>query len=145
MSLKVVILAAGKGTRMRSHLPKVLHAIGGQSMLSHTIQTAQELGAEETIVIYGHGGEHVKAVTQYDGLQWVEQKEQLGTGHAVQQAIPYLDKDPNSQVLILYGDVPLVQASTLKSLLAALNNDASLAVLTTILEDPYGLWTHRTC
>lgn len=137
MSLKVVILAAGKGTRMRSNLPKVLHPVGGLSMLGHTIATAQQLGATEIIAVYGHGGQEVQAAIQSDNVQWVEQREQLGTGHAVQQAIPFLDANNDDDVLILYGDVPLVRPETLQALLQELAQSC-LSVLTTMLEDPTG-------
>lgn len=137
MSLHVVILAAGKGTRMQSKQPKVLHQIGGLSMLQHTVATAKALGAEKIIVIYGHGGEQVQQAIQDDAIVWVEQKEQLGTGHAVQQAIPELSKNLDDQVLILYADVPLVRTTTLANLLNQLE-EASLAILSTQLKDPTG-------
>lgn len=137
MSLNVVILAAGQGTRMRSKLPKVLHQVGGKSMLGHTITTAENLGADRIIVIYGHGGDQVREIIQNERIEWVEQKERLGTGHAVQQAIPYFSGQNDEKILILYGDVPLVREETLKSLLEAQTQE-SMAVLTTILEDPFG-------
>lgn len=137
MSLSVVILAAGQGTRMRSHLPKVLHEIGGRSMLGHTIDTAKELGADKIVVVYGHGGKLVQQQIGDDQVEWVEQKEQLGTGHAVQQAMPKLESNQDEAVLILYGDVPLVRKETLQTLLAAQSRNA-LAVLTTILPEPTG-------
>ena len=137
MSLIVVILAAGQGTRMRSKLPKVLHQVGGSSMLSHTITTSEQLGADKIIVIYGHGGDEVKKAIDNEKIEWVEQKEQLGTGHAVQQAMPYFSDSNEETVLILYGDVPLVREQTLRKLLA--NHTAgSMSILTTILEDPFG-------
>ena len=137
MSLSVVILAAGQGTRMRSQLPKVLHAVGGQPMLAHTVATAKALGAAKIIVVHGHGGEQVQRVIGDDQLEWVEQKEQLGTGHAVQQALPKLTKASDEVVLVLYGDVPLVRTETLKSLLIA-QKKQTLAILTTLLQDPSG-------
>ena len=137
MSLIVVILAAGQGTRMRSSLPKVLHQVGGTSMLAHAISTSEQLGADRIIVIYGHGGENVKSAIQNDKVEWVEQKERLGTGHAVQQAIPYFSDSNEEKVLILYGDVPLVREQTLRSLLAT-HTLGSMSILTTILEDPFG-------
>lgn len=137
MSLSVVILAAGQGTRMRSHLPKVLHEIGGRSMLGHTIDTAKDLGAEKIIVVYGYGGKLVQQNIGDDQVEWVEQKEQLGTGHAVQQAMSKLDASQDEVTLILYGDVPLVRKETLQTLLAAQSGNA-LAVLTTVLPEPTG-------
>lgn len=140
MSLSVIILAAGQGTRMRSHLPKVLHEIGGLSMLGHTIATAKALGAERIIVVYGHGGEQVKQEIQEDSVLWTQQKQQLGTGHAVQQAVPQLASEQGETVLILYADVPLVRTETLQALLTAQSSgsNGSLAVLTTELADPTG-------
>ena len=137
MPLSVVILAAGQGTRMRSQLPKVLHAVGGQPMLAHTIDSAKALGAENIIVVYGHGGGKVQQAIDDDQLNWVEQKEQLGTGHAVQQAIPKLSQESDEIVLVLYGDVPLVRTETLQALLIA-QKKQPLAILTTLLQDPSG-------
>ena len=137
MSLIVVILAAGQGTRMRSKLPKVLHQVGGSSMLAHTIFTSEQLGADRIIVVYGHGGDEVKKTIHNEKVEWVEQKEQLGTGHAVQQAIPYFSDSNDETVLILYGDVPLVREQTLRALLA--NHTAGcMSILTTVLNDPFG-------
>jgi bifunctional UDP-N-acetylglucosamine pyrophosphorylase/glucosamine-1-phosphate N-acetyltransferase len=137
MSLNVVILAAGQGTRMRSKLPKVLHQVGGRSMLAHTIATAENLGAERIIVVYGHGGETVRSTIQNEKIEWVEQAERLGTGHAVQQAIPFFSATAEENILILYGDVPLARESTLKALLQQQANE-SMAILTTVLENPQG-------
>ncbi len=137
MSLNVVILAAGQGTRMRSKLPKVLHKVGGKSMLAHTISTAENLGADRVIVVYGHGGEQVRAEIQNEKVEWVEQKDRLGTGHAVQQAIPYFTVKEDENILILYGDVPLARETTLQSLLDAQPKE-SMAILTTDLINPQG-------
>lgn len=137
MSLNVIILAAGKGSRMQSNIPKVLHHVGGQSMLKHSLDVANELKADKIIVVYGHGGDQVKASINNDNIRWVEQAEQLGTGHAVQQAIPELCKNPQSDTLVLYADVPLVQRSTLQKLLADLQ-DSELVVLSTMLDQPTG-------
>lgn len=137
MSLNVVILAAGQGTRMRSQLPKVLHQVGGKSMLAHTISTARGLGADKIIVVYGHGGEKVRSTILDDGIECVEQTERLGTGHAVQQTIPYFSDKDDESVLILYGDVPLVQEKTLKLLLDS-QPSGSIAILTTQLDNPHG-------
>ncbi len=132
--LHVVILAAGEGKRMKSALPKVLQPIAGRSMLGHVIDTARALGAERIHVVYGHGGEAVRdAFKDEADLSWVEQAERLGTGHAVQQAVPALPD--NARVLVLYGDVPLVQASSLLPLVKA---PGALAVLVAELADPTG-------
>ncbi|MCU7799209.1 MAG: bifunctional UDP-N-acetylglucosamine diphosphorylase/glucosamine-1-phosphate N-acetyltransferase GlmU [gamma proteobacterium symbiont of Lucinoma myriamae] len=133
--LQVVILAAGKGTRMYSNLPKVLHKLAGKSLVEHVIESAEELKAESISLIYGHGGEQVKNLLIDRQLIWCEQKEQLGTGHAVQQAIDTVDDSAN--VLILYGDVPLLSSETLNKLLAA-KQSSSIALLTANLDDPQG-------
>ncbi len=104
--LNIVILAAGKGTRMYSDTPKVLHQIGGKSILAHVIDCAKALKPQKLIVVVGFGHEKVKAHFADEPIIWVNQTEQLGTGHAVQQAVPHLDLDANT--LILLGDVPLV-------------------------------------
>ena len=137
MSLNVVILAAGQGTRMRSKLPKVLHQVGGKSMLAHTITTAENLGADKIIVVYGHGGEQVRATIENEKIEWVEQTERLGTGHAVQQAVPHFTQDADENVMVLYGDVPLAREETLTSLLDK-QPKGSIAILTTQLADPHG-------
>ncbi|QYJ93809.1 bifunctional UDP-N-acetylglucosamine diphosphorylase/glucosamine-1-phosphate N-acetyltransferase GlmU [Shewanella spartinae] len=135
MALNVVILAAGKGTRMRSDLPKVLHPIAHKSMVQHVIDTAHQLGSEAIQLVYGYGADKLKARLGEQTLNWVLQAEQLGTGHAVAQANDNIGDDDT--VLILYGDVPLIQASTLEALLAA--RDANgLAILTVNLPDPTG-------
>ncbi len=133
--LEVIILAAGQGTRMRSSLPKVLHPVGGRPMLQHAIDTAAALGAVRTHVVYGHGGERVREALGHNAVDWVLQAEQLGTGHAVDQAMPGVDDA--SVVLVLYGDVPLVQVETLERLLAVADR-YTLALLTATLEDPSG-------
>src|SRR5690554_553206 len=134
-NLNVVILAAGKGTRMRSNLPKVLHPVAHKPMVAHVIETAQRLGAAKTQLVYGHGGDLLQKKLATYAVRWVEQAEQLGTGHAVQQAIAHIDD--NDQVLILYGDVPLTQQSTLEQLLLA-KGDSALALLTVTLPNPTG-------
>ncbi|MBS0465183.1 MAG: bifunctional UDP-N-acetylglucosamine diphosphorylase/glucosamine-1-phosphate N-acetyltransferase GlmU, partial [Proteobacteria bacterium] len=132
--LHVVILAAGEGKRMQSALPKVLQPIAGRPMLAHVIDTARALGAAGIHVVYGHGGAQVRAAfTDQPGLQWAEQARQLGTGHAVQQAMPNVPD--GARVLVLFADVPLIRSETLHGLLAA---GGSLAVLTTDLADPAG-------
>ncbi|MFD2630984.1 bifunctional UDP-N-acetylglucosamine diphosphorylase/glucosamine-1-phosphate N-acetyltransferase GlmU [Idiomarina piscisalsi] len=135
MKLRVVILAAGKGTRMRSDLPKVLHKVANKPMVEHVIDTARSLKPEAINLIYGHGGEQLQNTIQGDDLTWVEQREQLGTGHAVQQVIPYLKDD--EKVVILYGDVPLLTESTLIKLLTA-TQTTELGLLTMTLDDPNG-------
>ncbi|CAM4040042.1 MULTISPECIES: bifunctional UDP-N-acetylglucosamine diphosphorylase/glucosamine-1-phosphate N-acetyltransferase GlmU [Shewanella] len=135
MALNVVILAAGKGTRMRSDLPKVLHPIAHKSMVQHVIDTAHQLGSDAIQLVYGYGADKLKARLGEQALNWVLQAEQLGTGHAVAQANDNINDDDT--VLILYGDVPLIQASTLEALLGA-RDDNGLAILTVNLPDPTG-------
>ena len=134
--LSVVILAAGKGRRMVSDLPKVLHPVGGRPLLAHVLTTASGLEAAARLVVYGHGGEAVKTAFPTESeVLWVEQAEQLGTGHAVAQALPLLDDA--GVALVLYGDVPLIRAETLRPLVVAARR-GSLAVLTVELADPTG-------
>ena len=134
--LAVVILAAGQGKRMNSTLPKVLHPIGGKPMLGHVLDTAAVLSPDRRIVVYGHGGEQVQSAFAADhSLQWVEQAQQLGTGHAVAQALPALAGSDTT--LVLYGDVPLLPAGVLEPLLAGAR-DGRLALLTVNLADPTG-------
>ena len=135
MSLSIVILAAGQGTRMRSGLPKVLHPIGGTPLLGHVLRTARALNPARIIIVHGHGGETVRAAIAGDDLLWVEQQPQLGTGHAVMQALPHITSD--SRVLVLYGDVPLLRPDSLSALLERLE-DHGLALLTTHLPEPRG-------
>lgn len=118
--LNILILAAGKGTRMHSSRPKVLHEIGGQPILWHVINCAHQLKPNKIIIVYGYGGEQVQDAFEQDSIIWVEQKEQLGTGHAVQQALPYLDIDANT--LILLGDVPLVSVTACQTMLEQVDN-----------------------
>ncbi|RUO30930.1 UDP-N-acetylglucosamine diphosphorylase/glucosamine-1-phosphate N-acetyltransferase [Aliidiomarina sedimenti] len=133
--LNAVILAAGKGTRMRSALPKVLHPVAHKPMVAHVIETAQGLGAQAVQLIYGHGADQLQTTLAGYPVNWVEQAEQLGTGHAVQQVVPHLADDDT--VLILYGDVPLIQQQSLQALLEA-KGDSALALLTVTLPDPTG-------
>lgn len=135
MKLSVVILAAGQGTRMQSDLPKVLHPLGGRPLLSHVIDTAQTLQPVDVRVVYGHGGEQVKSALAGRDLLWVLQEQQLGTGHAVAQALP--DVPDEQLVLVLYGDVPMIRAETLRALLQETTGGA-LALLTVELDDPSG-------
>src|ERR1700712_5456611 len=134
MSLDIVILAAGQGTRMRSALPKVLHPVAGRPMLGHVIHTARELTPQGIHVVVGHGAEKVRESLAADDLQFVVQERQLGTGHAVAQALPWVTGDT---VLILYGDVPLIETATLRRLLARVGPN-SLGLLTVNLADPTG-------
>ncbi|MFO7992599.1 MAG: bifunctional UDP-N-acetylglucosamine diphosphorylase/glucosamine-1-phosphate N-acetyltransferase GlmU [Marinobacter sp.] len=134
-SLHVVILAAGQGSRMKSAMPKVLHRIAGKPMLHHVIDTARTLGAEGIHGVIGHGADQVKAITPADGVQWALQEQQLGTGHAVAQALPALPDD--ARVLILYGDVPLTRPETLEALVSQVSED-SLGLLTVTLDNPDG-------
>ena len=135
MSLNVIVLAAGQGKRMHSDLPKVLHPLAGRSLLGRVIDTARKLEAARIVVVYGHGGELVrKAFEGEKDLAWAEQKEQLGTGHAVMQALPLLDKD--SECLVLYGDVPLIRADSLRALVEA--SKGGLGVMTAVVDDATG-------
>ncbi|HLV19082.1 MAG TPA: bifunctional UDP-N-acetylglucosamine diphosphorylase/glucosamine-1-phosphate N-acetyltransferase GlmU, partial [Pseudomonas sp.] len=134
MSLDIVILAAGQGTRMRSALPKVLHPVAGKPMLGHVIDTARQLAPRSIQVVIGHGADLVRERLAADDLNFVVQEQQLGTGHAVAQARPHLSAE---RVLILYGDVPLIEAATLQRLLEQVN-DRQLGLLTVELADPTG-------
>ncbi|GAB6388885.1 bifunctional UDP-N-acetylglucosamine diphosphorylase/glucosamine-1-phosphate N-acetyltransferase GlmU [Stutzerimonas marianensis] len=134
MSLDIVILAAGQGTRMRSAMPKVLHPVAGQSMLGHVIDTARALSPTAIHVVIGHGAEQVRERLSAEDVSFVMQTEQLGTGHAVAQALPALSAE---RVLILYGDVPLIETHTLERLLQQVGPE-QLALLTVELADPTG-------
>ena len=131
--LDIVILAAGKGTRMHSDKPKVLHTLGGQPLLAHVIGSARALGSERILVIVGHGADQVEAQLAADDIEFVEQREQLGTGHAVQQALPHFRDD--TKVLILYGDVPLTRPETLSQLVGTVS-EQSIGLLTVELSEP---------
>ena len=135
MLLDIVILAAGQGTRMNSAIPKVLHPVAGKPMLQHVIDAARQFGEARIHVVIGHGAEQVQRAIGDRDIHWVRQAEQLGTGHAVQQALPGLR--PDSIVLVLYGDVPLVNISTLKQLVMLVDNNA-MALLTVELDNPSG-------
>ncbi len=134
MPLSTIILAAGQGKRMQSELPKVLQPLAGKPLLSHVLETARRLGAEHRYIVYGHGGELVKAAYEGEALHWVHQAQQLGTGHAAAQAIGSIPDDHT--VLVLCGDVPLTSVFTLQQLVEA--GSAGLAVLTVIFDDPTG-------
>ncbi len=135
MGLSTIILAAGQGTRMRSNLPKVLQLLAGRPLLEHVLGLVRELGATDIAVVYGHGGAAVQSACRGDDLRWELQAEQLGTGHAVRQAAPALPDE--NQVVILYGDVPLLTQSTLQRLIDATAAD-EVSVLTVDLDDPTG-------
>ena len=135
MSLEIIILAAGQGTRMRSALPKVLHKVGASSLLVHVYLLARALEADKISIVYGHGGEAVLECLRHLDAIWVEQKERLGTGHAVMQLADDIRDD--ATVLILYGDVPLLGESTVGNLLS-LTHDGSVGLLTVDLDDPHG-------
>jgi bifunctional UDP-N-acetylglucosamine pyrophosphorylase/glucosamine-1-phosphate N-acetyltransferase len=135
MQLSVIILAAGQGTRMKSALPKVMHKLGGVPMLEHVYNRSKELGTEDIHIVFGHGGEHLHDYCSDFNVEWVLQDKQLGTAHAVQQASPHIDDD--HIVLILYGDVPLIKAGTLRTLID--NATAgTISLLTVDLQDPAG-------
>ncbi|WP_458128881.1 bifunctional UDP-N-acetylglucosamine diphosphorylase/glucosamine-1-phosphate N-acetyltransferase GlmU [Pseudomonas sp. Z2-11] len=134
MSLEIVILAAGQGTRMRSALPKVLHPVAGNSMLGHVIHSARQLDPQRIHVVIGHGADAVRERLAADDLNFVLQDKQLGTGHAVAQAVPFITADT---VLILYGDVPLIEVDTLQRLLKHVA-PRQLGLLTVELDDPTG-------
>ena len=134
MTLNIIILAAGKGTRMYSQQPKVLHPIGGKAMLAHVIQTAQTLAPQAIHVVVGHGKEQVKQQLAAAQVSWVEQTEQLGTGHAVKTALPQLPQD--GRTLVLYGDVPLIDHANLQALLATAGD--VVGILTDIMDNPTG-------
>ncbi|KTD58266.1 Bifunctional GlmU protein, UDP-N-acetylglucosamine pyrophosphorylase and glucosamine-1-phosphate N-acetyltransferase [Legionella sainthelensi] len=141
MNLQIIILAAGQGKRMYSNIPKVLHPLAGKPMLVRVVETAQQLNPDAIHVIYGHGGEQLKNSLPDLPVHWVYQAEQLGTGHAVMQALPFIP--PQTQVLVLSADVPLIQASTLRALIEcshpANSYHSILTLLVAHLEDPSGL------
>ena len=132
--MNVVILAAGQGTRMHSDLPKVLHPLAGRPLLAHVIATARSLKPGVICIVYGHGGERVRETIAQPDLVWARQEPQLGTGHALAQALPHLN--PKTPTLVLYGDVPLIRAETLKTLAQAAGK--GVALLTVELDDAHG-------
>jgi bifunctional UDP-N-acetylglucosamine pyrophosphorylase / glucosamine-1-phosphate N-acetyltransferase len=135
MKLAVVILAAGQGKRMKSDLPKVLQPLAGRPLLGHVVSRARALNPSSIHVVYGHGGDAVREALVKEKLQWALQGEQLGTGHAVMQAMPNVADD--ELVLVLYGDVPLINAGTLRQLIAAAGAKA-MSLLTVMLDNPTG-------
>ena len=140
MNLDIVILAAGRGTRMNSNIPKVLHQIGGDSLLGHVIATASQLESEQVHIVVGYGAEQIKSeFSSQNELRWALQEQQLGTGHAVMQAMPSIDiTKPEKCVLVLYGDVPLTNFSTLSKLVQQASA-STLCLLTLVTENPTGL------
>lgn len=141
MNLQIIILAAGQGKRMYSNTPKVLHRLAGKPMLARVVETAQQLQPQAIHVIYGHGGEQIINSLSDLSVNWVYQPEQLGTGHAVMQALPHIPLD--AQVLVLSADVPLIQSKTLQSLIEHAttknHNQSALALLVAEIENPHGL------
>jgi bifunctional UDP-N-acetylglucosamine pyrophosphorylase/glucosamine-1-phosphate N-acetyltransferase len=135
LELSVIILAAGQGKRMRSDLPKVLQPLAGKPLLAHVLDCARDVGADDICVVYGHGGEQVRERFPEAGVRWALQAEQHGTGHAAQQAIPGTPDE--NRVLILFGDVPLLRADTLRNLVDSTADD-EFAVLTVEMDDPTG-------
>lgn len=133
--LNIIILAAGLGKRMNSSLPKVLHSLAGKSLLSHVLDTANALLPHRVCVVYGHGNDAVRDAIDNNELIWVKQEQQLGTGHALMQALPHLDK--KGLTLVLYGDVPLISFGTLQKLISASLKE-NLALLTVRLDEPAG-------
>ena len=134
MALEIIILAAGQGKRMRSSRPKILHPLAGRPLLGHVLAAARALSARKTVVVHGHGAEEVRAAFDGARVEWVLQAQQLGTGHAVRQAMPQISSD--AEVLILYGDVPLVRVETLRRLSSA--GREGVGVLTADVQDPAG-------
>ncbi len=137
MSLHIIVLAAGQGKRMATSLPKVLHPIAGKAMLARVVEVATHLNPAQIHVIYGFGGEQIKSTLADLPVHWVLQEQQLGTGHAVMQALPFIAAD--SHVLVLSGDVPLIQVDTLTQFVAESTQHRSLGLLVTTLDDPSGL------
>ena len=136
MAIQVIILAAGLGKRMNSNLPKVLHTLAGKTLLRHVVETALAIAGEtQPIIVYGHHGEQVVNSFSKDPVKLIEQSEQLGTGHAVEQALPHIS--PDDRVLILYGDVPLIGVNTLQALIDA-TPENSLGMVTAYLRNPEG-------
>jgi bifunctional UDP-N-acetylglucosamine pyrophosphorylase/glucosamine-1-phosphate N-acetyltransferase len=134
MALEIIVLAAGQGKRMRSSRPKILHPLAGRPLLGHVLASAGVLSPRRTVVVHGHGAEEVRAAFDAAKVEWVPQAQQLGTGHAVRQAMPLISGD--AEVLILYGDVPLVRPETLRRLAAA--GREGVGVLTAEVDDPGG-------
>lgn len=135
MSLSIIILAAGKGTRMKSNQPKVMHTLGGKPLLQHVVDTARQLNPAEMAVVCGNGADEVVPYLEHQGINTVMQHEQKGTGHAVEQARDFFQK--SEQVLVLYADVPMIETGTLEALIDS-GDSSSLKVLTALLDNPSG-------
>lgn len=136
MTLNIIILAAGQGKRMQSAQPKVLHALAGKPLLHHVVTAAETLNPATIYVVYGHGGDKVQNQCNYLPVQWVEQKQQLGTGHAVAQAMPLINNE--GQVLVLVGDIPLITATTLQRLMQSCNTGVGLVTVNLANPNGYG-------
>lgn len=135
MAIQVVILAAGQGKRMKSSLPKVLHTLAGDTLIGHVIQAAHAVSTKPPIIIYGHQGDVLKKALSQANVQWAHQDKQLGTAHAVQQALPFISVE--DRILVLCGDVPLISSTTLKKLISVTPNDA-IGMVTVHLKNPQG-------
>ncbi len=135
MPLSIVILAAGQGTRMKSARPKVLHQLAGKPLLQHVVDSGRALEPEQIIVVVGYGADQVQSAMQDQGLYFVVQREQLGTGHALQQCLEHIN--PGNAVLVLYGDVPLIRAETMASMIEQ-SRDAAVCILSYEPENPFG-------
>jgi len=136
MKLSIIILAAGLGKRMHSDLPKVLHPLANKPLIQHVVDTALALKPDNISIVYGHGGEQVRQTLTNTNIRWIEQAQQLGTGHAVAQAMPQIADD--TMVLVLYGDVPLISLETLQTLCSQITHKKNLGLLTTELDNPSG-------
>lgn len=137
MAVKAIILAAGKGTRMKSEMLKVAHSVAGKPIINYVIDTVKSLGVDEVILVIGHQAELIQEITSYANAKYVLQKEQLGTGHAVMQVEPILNLSQNDTLIVLAGDCPLIEADTLANLLDIHKESNSCAtILTTIMDDP---------
>ena len=137
--LEIIILAAGRGTRMHSHRPKVLHHLAGLTLLEHVLKTARKLKPNKLHVVSGYGTEQIRAAfNNEEDVSWVLQKEQNGTAHAVQQALHFVNE--NARILVLYGDVPLVGLQVLqRCILSSGKNNNNVRLVTTLMDDPAGL------
>ncbi|GJL84014.1 MAG: bifunctional protein GlmU [marine bacterium B5-7] len=135
MSIEVIILAAGKGTRMKSNRPKVLHPLAGRPLISHVLDSAQRVGADRVSVVHGHGADEVRGVISDPSIRWVLQESQRGTGHAVKVGLPD-DVPDETVILVMYGDVPLIDSDTLNTLIRSVKENGGLAILTIELNDP---------
>lgn len=137
MALKAIILAAGKGTRMKSDVLKVAHSVAGKPIVSYVVDTVSALDISDIFLVVGHQAERLKEAVVHDKMTYVTQEEQLGTGHAVKQVAPYLDCSVADTVVVLAGDCPLIEESTLRSLIAIhCESNAAATILTTVMQDP---------